>query len=119
MSRKNKKKIPDGPEAPFCPHFEECGGCTYQRFTYEGQKAEKLNKVQRLVAEVCPDFPLYECLDSPRQTGYRNKMEFSFGDQEKDGPLTLGLHQRGSFYNVVPIYDCQIVDADYSESTTG
>ncbi|MBQ4463928.1 MAG: class I SAM-dependent RNA methyltransferase [Eubacterium sp.] len=113
MSRKNKKKIPDGPEAPFCPHFEECGGCTYQRFTYEGQKAEKLNKVQRLVAEVCPDFPLYECLDSPRQTGYRNKMEFSFGDQEKDGPLTLGLHQRGSFYNVVPIFDCQIVDSDY------
>ena len=113
MSRKNKKKIPEGPETPFCPHFEQCGGCTYQRFSYEGQKEEKLNKVKTLLREVSPDFPLYECLDSPRQTGYRNKMEFSFGDQEKDGPLTLGLHQRGSFYNVVPIFDCQIVDSDY------
>lgn len=113
MSRKNKKKIPEGPETPFCPHFEQCGGCTYQRFSYVGQKEEKLNKVKTLLREVSPDFPLYECLDSPRQTGYRNKMEFSFGDQEKDGPLTLGLHQRGSFYNVVPIFDCQIVDSDY------
>ena len=50
---------------------------------------------------------------TPRQTGYRNKMEFSFGDMEKDGPLTLGLHMRGSFYNIIPISDCQIVDSDY------
>ena len=50
---------------------------------------------------------------SPRQFAYRNKMEFSFGDEVKDGPLALGMHKRGSFYDVVPVTDCQIVDEDY------
>ena len=39
--------------------------------------------------------------ESPRKTGYRNKMEFSFGDEFKDGPLALGMHKRGSFYDIV------------------
>ena len=112
MSRK-KKKIPEGPETPFCPDFEQCGGCIYQKLSYEGQRDLKLEKVQTLMKEVYPEFPLYECIDSPERYEYRNKMEFSFGDQMKDGPLTLGLHQRGSFYNVVPILDCKIVDSDY------
>ncbi len=113
MGRKNKKKIPEGPCTPFCIHFPDCGGCLYQQFSYEGQKEEKLSKVQKLLGEVCAEAVPNECLSSPRQTGYRNKMEFSFGDMVKDGPLTLGLHQRGSFYNIIPISDCQIVDSDY------
>ncbi|MBQ6538061.1 MAG: class I SAM-dependent RNA methyltransferase [Eubacterium sp.] len=113
MSRKKKNQVPEGPEKPFCEHFPMCGGCLYQNFSYDAQKNVKLEHVKELMKEVCPDFPLKECLESPRHTEYRNKMEFSFGDCEKDGPLTLGLHQRGSFYNVLPIYDCRIVDSDY------
>ena len=44
---------------------------------------------------------------------YRNKMEFSFGDEEKDGPLALGMHKRGSFYDIVTVDGCRIVDGDY------
>ena len=40
-------------------------------------------------------------------------MEFSFGDSEKDGPLALGMHKRGSFYDIVSVKHCQIVDEDY------
>ena len=61
---------------------------------------------------VYPDFPLDECVESPRIWEYRNKMEFSFGDEVKDGPLTLGLHKRGSFYDIVSVPDCQIIDED-------
>ena len=50
---------------------------------------------------------------SPTQRAYRNKMEFSFGDEYKDGPLALGMHKRGSFYDIVTVKDCQIVDEDY------
>ena len=50
---------------------------------------------------------------SPAIFGYRNKMEFSFGDEVKDGPLSLGMHRRGSFYDIVSVTDCQIVDEDY------
>ncbi len=52
-------------------------------------------------------------LESPRQLGYRNKMEFSFGDEYKGGPLSLGMHKRGSFYDIVTTQSCQIVDEDY------
>lgn len=54
-------------------------------------------------------------LPSPREYGYRNKMEFSFGDEEKDGPLALGMHKRGSFYDIVNADPCTIVDHDYRE----
>lgn len=50
---------------------------------------------------------------SPRNFGYRNKMEFTFGDAYKDGPLELGMHKRGSFYDIVTVSECQIVDEDY------
>ena len=50
---------------------------------------------------------------SPECYGYRNKMEFSFGDEVKDGPLALGMHKRGSFYDIVTVDHCQIVDEDY------
>ncbi len=50
---------------------------------------------------------------SPRVLAYRNKMEFSFGDAYKDGPLALGMHKRGSFYDIVTVEDCRIVDGDF------
>ena len=122
--KKVKKKRPEGNltevlvpseierAVPPCPHFSECGGCAYQTLPYEEQKKLKLNQVKALLDAVYPDFPLDECVESPRIWEYRNKMEFSFGDEVKDGPLTLGLHKRGSFYDIVSFPDCQIIDED-------
>ncbi|MDY3774703.1 MAG: 23S rRNA (uracil-5-)-methyltransferase RumA, partial [Eubacterium sp.] len=95
-------------EQPPCPHFEQCGGCSYQTLNYDNQRDLKLQQVQKLFEHVCPDFPLEKCISSPAVWEYRNKMEFSFGDQEKGGELTLGLHKRGSFYDIVPVEQCQI-----------
>ena len=99
-------------EIPPCPHFEWCGGCSYQTLPYEGQKELKLAQVKALLEPVCPDFPLERCEASPAVWEYRNKMEFSFGDETKGGELTLGLHKRGSFYDIVPVQRCQIVTED-------
>ena len=55
---------------------------------------------------------------SPESLGYRNKMEFSFGDEVKDGPLALGLHKRGSFYDIVTADQCKIVNEDYNHILT-
>ena len=99
-------------EQPPCPHFEQCGGCSYQTLNYDNQRDLKLQQVQKLFEHVCPDFPLEKCISSPAVWEYRNKMEFSFGDQEKGGELTLGLHKRGSFYDIVPVEQCQIVSQD-------
>ncbi len=51
---------------------------------------------------------------SPRYFGYRNKMEFSFGDACKDGPLCLGMHKKGSFHDIVTVDGCLICDSNFS-----
>lgn len=111
-----EEKSPVEIESP-CPHFGLCGGCTYISLPYEEQLAVKKGQVKRLLDSVLcrQDTPWkFEGIKaSPVQFGYRNKMEFSFGDEVKDGPLSLGMHKRGSFYDIVSVTDCQIVDADY------
>ncbi len=101
----------------YCRHFGICGGCTYQSLPYEDQIAIKDRQVRDVFAPVLGEDEfneIYEGIErSPRQFAYRNKMEFSFGDELKDGPLTLGMHKRGSFYDVVTVSDCSIIDEDY------
>lgn len=99
-----------------CPHFGNCGGCTYQSLPYEEQLKIKENQVRGLMKDAIKDACAYEFLPikaSPRQYEYRNKMEFSFGDEFKDGPLALGMHKKGSFYDLVTVEECKIVDEDF------
>ena len=100
-------------ESP-CPHFAFCGGCTYQNLPYEEQLRLKSQQLKALLDGAITAPYLFEGVkESPRRLAYRNKMEFSFGDEEKDGPLALGMHRRGSFYDIVTVDNCQIVDEDY------
>ena len=102
-------------ESP-CPHFGVCGGCTYLSLPYEEQLKIKEMQVKKLLdnaLEKQGDYCFEEIKPSPVSFGYRNKMEFSFGDEVKDGPLSLGMHKRGSFYDIVSVTGCQIVDEDY------
>ncbi len=108
----------DEVQIPPCPHFSDCGGCSYQTLDYEGQKRLKLTQVKNLLTPILADFPLENCVASPDEWEYRNKMEFSFGDEVKDGELALGLHKRGSFYDIVPVTQCQIVDEDIRKILT-
>ena len=100
-----------------CVHAGSCGGCTYQSLPYEEQLAMKAAQVKKLMDDaILPHQPSYEfqgIRESPRRAAYRNKMEFSFGDTYKDGPLALGMHKRGSFYDIVNVPECQIVDEDF------
>ncbi len=128
------------PEA-YCPHFGVCGGCAYQTLPYEEQLKLKAGQVEDLLkpvimTEKCKksddasnfvdeggtdlswDDIFEGILPSPRQFGYRNKMEFTFGDEVKDGPLTLGLHKRGSMYDIIPVEQCRIVDEDFRKILT-
>ena len=96
-----------------CPHFGICGGCLYQPIPYEKQLAIKEKQVRSLLDAVCPEYEFEGILGSPLVQGYRNKMEFSFGDEVKDGPMSLGMHKRGSFYDVVTTDECHIVHPDF------
>ena len=99
-----------------CPHFGICGGCTYLSLPYEEQLKIKEEQVKKLLDSVLDQQDSWQfegIKSSPVCFGYRNKMEFSFGDEVKDGPLALGMHKRGSFYDIVSVTECRIVDEDY------
>ena len=97
-----------------CVHFEQCGGCTYQDIDYDTQLQMKCDMIKNILDGVCNDYEYEGILGSPIEWAYRNKMEFSFGDEFKDGPLALGMHKKGSFHDIVTIHDCQIVNEDYN-----
>lgn len=94
-----------------CPHSGICGGCVYISLPYEEQLRIKEEQVKRLLAPVLEKQKTAYAYDgmkgSPAAYGYRNKMEFSFGDEVKDGPLALGMHKRGSFYDIVTVEGCR------------
>lgn len=100
-----------------CSRFGICGGCTYLSLPYEEQLRMKEAQVKKLLDGALSgqerSWRWEGIKGSPKTYEYRNKMEFSFGDECKDGPLALGMHKRGSFYDVVNAEDCAIVDGDY------
>lgn len=85
-----------GAVEPFCPYFGDCGGCTWQNLAYPAQLAWKHGRVEaalRRIARVELDLP--PVIPSPAQRGFRNKMEYAFG-QRADGIISLGLRRRAS-----------------------
>lgn len=98
-----------------CSHEEDCGGCTYQTLLYEDELKFKKEQVLALFEkENIKDFNFLGIEKSPKIEGYRNKMEYTFGDEEKGGPLVLGFHKRGRFYEIVDTDACNIADRDFT-----
>ncbi|GEN57963.1 23S rRNA (uracil-C(5))-methyltransferase RlmCD [Halolactibacillus alkaliphilus] len=90
---------------PDCPHFELCGGCVWQHWSYNGQLNEKTRYVKEMVKNNGFDPALVE--ETVGVEGepyrYRNKMEFTFS---KEGHL--GLHEQGNFRKIIPLETCLI-----------
>ena len=97
-----------------CPHKDICGGCTYQSLTYKNELNHKLSQVQALFDSEELGVVVEGIQESPNLKAYRNKMEYTFGDEEKDGPLGLGLNMKGRFYEVVKTDYCNIVNEDFT-----
>lgn len=112
------EKSPFETASDVCPHFGICGGCLYQSLPYEEQLKIKEKQVKELLDQVCESYEFEPIKGSPVSTAYRNKMEFSFGDEMKNGPFALGMHKRGSFYDVVNTNQCRIVHQDFMKLLT-
>ena len=108
------EKSPLETRDPVCPVFPQCGGCMYQTMSYEEQLKMKETQVKELLTQAVGEDIHWEGIHgSPREFEYINKMDFSFGDEYKDGPLALGMHKRGSFHDIVNVTECKIVDEDF------
>ena len=120
------EKSPLEKRKPVCSIFPDCGGCMYQTMEYEDQLKMKAEQIKNLLdkaiadagqvdADGNPDYVFEGIKGSPMEFAYRNKMEFSFGDEYKDGPLALGLHKKGSTYDVLNACDCKLVHEDMTK----
>jgi 23S rRNA (uracil1939-C5)-methyltransferase len=96
---------PQRVDAP-CAHYPACGGCRFQDLAYEAQVAAKeqwvADSLQRLGG--LAGFPLEPIVPAASLFHYRNKMEYSFS-QDEDG-VTLGLHKAGRWDEVLGIEKC-------------
>lgn len=106
---------PERVSEPACPHFgprEEankgCGGCTLQHLPYDAQLKLKQQLVEKTLESVDGIegliAPILPC-DTPYH--YRNKMEFSFGDNPHHA-FAIGLHPAGFRYDVLSLESCHL-----------
>lgn len=98
-----------------CRDKDICGGCVYQGVPYEEQLSNKFGEVKGLLDK--KDIRYGELLPiegAPSRYGYRNKMEYTFGDMEKNGPMTLGMHKKKHFMSIVTVDQCQLVHEDFN-----
>jgi len=100
---------------PRCPHVGVCGGCAFQHLSGEKQRDLKREHLFQSLVKIGGADPAgladLAVRPSPDEYGYRNKMEFAFG--ERDGRLVLGLRERVSPLQrgrsaVVPLETCPI-----------
>lgn len=95
-----------------CKYYENCGGCNYQALTLCDEIELKRSGLRKLFKDhgydIVPTFTL-----NPKTFYYRNKMEYSFGDSVKGGPLVLGLHRKNRYYEIIDNIDCNIVHPDF------
>ncbi len=93
---------------PACRHFGACGGCDLQHLDYPTQVAWKQTQLAETLRHLggLKTLPPITVVPMDDPWHYRNKMEFSFG--EEGGRIVAGLHQRGSFQRIVKLEHCWI-----------
>lgn len=101
---------------PACPVFGLCGGCTYQNIPYEKELEYKKNMVLGFLDKAnINGYEFCGIKPSPQISDYRNKMEFSFGDNGAEGLLNLGMRKRNSYYEVTNAENCTHVDSSIQQ----
>lgn len=99
---------------PHCDISNQCGGCSHASLDYETQLKFKTEQVKKLLDEGnIKDYDFLGIEESPVVFEYRNKMEFTFGDMEKGGELTLGMHVKNRNFSIITVDNCKIVDNDF------
>jgi 23S rRNA (uracil-5-)-methyltransferase RumA len=108
----------------FCTHYGACGGCSLQTLPYEVQLELKKEWIRGLLKShlteaVFEKIEFTGVIASPEQMAYRNKMEFTFGNEAKGGTTNLGLHKKGQFGSVITTDQCRICDSDFTQILSG
>ncbi len=86
---------------PVCPVAEKCGGCAFHHVSYEAELGYKTHSVKQAYKLNYPHpVTVNDCVASPENTGYRNKLQLPLSADGKFGFYSLHSHR------VVPVSDC-------------
>jgi 23S rRNA (uracil1939-C5)-methyltransferase len=99
-----------------CVHGgEPCPGAPWQGLPYERQLAYKQEQVAEALRRIgsLEGFELEEIVPAVEQWRYRNKLEYSFGEDEE---LTLGFHARGRWDLTVDVDECHLASEAGNEA---
>jgi len=91
-----------------CVHGgEPCPGAPWQGLPYERQLSHKQEQVDDALRRIggLDGFELEPIEPAVEQWRYRNKLEYSFGEDEGGEPI-LGFHARGRWDLIVDVDDC-------------
>lgn len=96
-----------------CPIQGECGGCAWMTLDESAQREWKRTLVVEALTRIggiaAPD--VVATISTPPATGYRNRVELSFGPAPTDGgAVRLGFHRSGRHDAIVDVLRCAIVD---------
>ena len=102
-----------------CEHFADCGGCTFQNLEYEQQVSAKELQVKDVFRRIgrFNDVDCDSIVKCDEIFHYRNKMEFTFSNQEyvpesekerEPSNFALGLHAPGRWDKILNINECHI-----------
>jgi 23S rRNA (uracil1939-C5)-methyltransferase len=101
--------------SPACPHFGSCGGCSLQQLQYNKQLEIKqrylLENLSRIGGIHLESIETFQVKPSPELYFYRNKLELSFSEKNKE--VVLGLRERMSPFKsytarVIPLNKCPV-----------
>ena len=92
--------------APPCSYFGHCGGCEWQHIDYAAQVAYKAGIVREQLARLggIADVNVLPCVPSPRDYGYRNRIQLIASRKGKPGYRARQSH------DVVEIDRCPIAE---------
>lgn len=109
-------------QAPFCIHYDMCGGCKWQHITYDLQLAYKrqqvIDNMERIAKVTLPE--IQAIIPSAETRYYRNKLEFTFTNKKwltkeeiasTDEALNkdaLGFHIPRRFDKILDITHCHL-----------
>lgn len=107
---------------PFCAHFSDCGGCTWQTLPYAMQIAFKQQQVVDQLGRIGHlDLPeVSPILGSEKTNRYRNKLEYTFSNRRwlltgedpsvlhDEEHFALGFHVSGFFDKVLDVKECHL-----------
>ncbi|WP_459129917.1 23S rRNA (uracil(1939)-C(5))-methyltransferase RlmD [Guggenheimella bovis] len=105
----------NAPPSP-CKHVTHCGGCKALHVSLEEQRKHKEREVLKLLRNQGVAIKRYLGISGiDQKLEYRNKMEYTFGDEEIDGELRLGLHKMHMSNSVFDTTGCRLVVDDFNK----